>query len=177
MKTRRLVLCAVLTALALALSVLERALPLSLLVPLPGIKLGLANVVTLFALYALNPVCAAAILLLRCVLGSIFGGSVTSLLFSLAGGALSFGVMALFRRFCALSVFGVSVLGAAAHSIGQVLCAAAVLGSPYVLGYLPPLLLVSIVCGLAIGALTGGVLRVLQPRLAALGSAERRSTV
>ena len=68
--TRQLTLCAMLTALALALSWAERFLPLSLLIPLPGIKLGLANIVTLFALYALGAPQAFAILLCRCFLGS-----------------------------------------------------------------------------------------------------------
>ena len=67
--TRQLTLCAMLTALALALSWVERFLPLSLLIPLPGIKLGLANIVTLFALYALGPAQALLILLCRCTLG------------------------------------------------------------------------------------------------------------
>ena len=67
--TRQLTLCAVLTAMALALSYLENFFPLSLAIPIPGIKLGLANIVTLFALYALGPGQALLILLARCLLG------------------------------------------------------------------------------------------------------------
>ena len=88
MKTtaRQLTLCAMLTALALALSWVERFLPLSLLIPLPGIKLGLANIVTLFALYALGPAQALLILLCRCTLGALFAGNLNALIYSLFGG-------------------------------------------------------------------------------------------
>ena len=84
--TRQLTLCAMLTALALALSWVERFLPLSLLIPLPGIKLGLANIVTLFALYALGPAQALLILLCRCTLGALFAGNLNALIYSLFGG-------------------------------------------------------------------------------------------
>ena len=87
--TRQLTLCAVLTAMALALSYLENFFPLSLAIPIPGIKLGLANIVTLFALYALGTSQAFLILLVRCCLGSLFAGNVSALLFSLFGGVLA----------------------------------------------------------------------------------------
>lgn len=85
-KTRELTLCAVLSALALALSYMESFFPLVLLVPLPGVKLGLANIVTLYALYALDFPSALAILLVRCTLGALFAGNASALLFSLLGG-------------------------------------------------------------------------------------------
>ena len=83
--TRQLTLCAVLTAMALALSYLENFFPLSLAIPIPGIKLGLANIVTLFALYALGPGQALLILLARCLLGSVFAGNLNALIFSVLG--------------------------------------------------------------------------------------------
>ena len=73
-------LCAVLTAMALALSYLENFFPLSLAIPIPGIKLGLANIVTLFALYALGPGQALLILLARCLLGAVFAGNMSALI-------------------------------------------------------------------------------------------------
>lgn len=160
-KTKKLALAAVLIALALALSYLERFLPLQLLIPLPGIKLGLANVVTVIALYLLGTRFAFAVLIPRCILGGIFGG-LTGILFSLTGGILAMAVMALCRKLRLFSVYGVSVLGAAAHNIGQILAAMAVLGSVYVGAYLPYLLAVAVVTGLATGALSGGVLRILE---------------
>ena len=84
--TKQLTLCAVLTAMALALSYLENFFPLSLAIPVPGIKLGLANIVTVFALYALGPLQALMILTARCFLGAVFAGNMNALIFSLMGG-------------------------------------------------------------------------------------------
>ena len=91
--TRELTVCAMLVALALALSYLESFFPLSLVIPLPGVKLGLANVVKLFALYALGPGQAVLILLGRCFLGAMFAGHINALLFSLLGGAAALAMM------------------------------------------------------------------------------------
>lgn len=118
-KTRELTLCAVLSALALALSYMESFFPLALIVPLPGVKLGLANIVTLYALYALGFPSALAILLVRCTLGALFAGNASALLFSLLGGLSALLVMALLSRTKKLSIFGVSIAGAAAHNCGR----------------------------------------------------------
>ena len=160
--TKRLVQSAVLIALALALSYTERFIPLQLLIPLPGVKLGLANVVTLIALYLLGGKTAFTILIIRCALGSVFGGGITGLLFSLTGGMLSMTVMALGRKLPFLSVYGVSILGAAAHNVGQILAAMAVMSSVYVGAYLPYLLLVALFTGFATGGACAGVLRILK---------------
>lgn len=160
-KTKKIALCAVLIALALALSYLERFIPLQLVIPLPGIKLGLANIVTVIALYVLGAKYAFAILIPRCILGAVFGGGLTGLLFSLTGGVLAMGVMALCRKTRIFSVYGVSILGAAAHNIGQIIAAMAVLGSVYVASYLPYLLLVAVVTGFATGTASAGVLKIL----------------
>ena len=88
-KTGDITLCAVLVSVAMALSYMERFIPLQLVVPLPGVKLGLANIVGLIALYKMGFKQAYMILALRCVLGSVFSGSATSLFFSFAGGTLS----------------------------------------------------------------------------------------
>ena len=118
-KTRELTLCAVLAALALALSYMESFFPLALIVPLPGVKLGLANIVTLYALYAIGFPSALAILLVRCTLGALFAGNASALLFSLLGGLSALLVMALLSGAKKLSIFGVSIAGAAAHNCGQ----------------------------------------------------------
>ena len=114
--TKQLTLCAVLTALALALSYLENLFPLSLAIPIPGIKLGLANIVTVFALYALGPAQAFLILLARCFLGAVFAGNMNALIFSLLGGVTAMVVMIVLSGLRCLSVYGVSVGGAAAHN-------------------------------------------------------------
>lgn len=161
---RRLTRCAVLTALALALSVAEGLVPLTVLFPLPGLRLGLANLVTTYALCRLSGREALLILLARCLLGSLLGGNLMALAFSLTGGLLALAVMAVLAQCSFLSLFGVSIAGAAAHNTGQILAAMVVLGSRAPLAYLPPLLL----CSLVTGAVTGAastllVHRVLDP--------------
>ena len=145
--TKQLTTCALLTAMALALSYLENLFPLALAIPIPGVKLGLANVVTLFALFALGPGEALLILLARCFLGSLFAGNVNALLFSLLGGLCAMGTMILLARRRGLSVYGVSVGGAAAHNCGQIAAAMLTLGSRAPLYYLPVLLAVSLLTG------------------------------
>lgn len=150
--TKRLALQAILVAAALGLSYIERFIPLQMVIPLPGVKLGLANIVSLFALYFLGWRSAFVILILRCTLGAVFGGGVTALMFSLTGGLLSMAVMALTRHVPFFSVYGVSLCGAAAHNIGQILVAAFTLDSVYIFAYLPFLLLVGLVTGVLTGA-------------------------
>jgi len=158
-RTGDITLCAVLVSVAMALSYMERFIPLQLVVPLPGVKLGLANIVGLIALYKMGFKQAYMILALRCVLGSVFSGSVTSLFFSFTGGTLSMLAMAQAKRLPFLSVYGVSVLGAAAHNIGQIGVAMVMMHSVQIGAYLPYLLCVGIATGLATGAAGAGVLR------------------
>ena len=162
MKTKTFVRMAILISLALALSYTERFIPLHLIIPLPGVKLGLANVVTLVSLYLLGFKYTVPIVLIRCLLGSLFG-SITGLLFSLTGGVLAILAMALAARARIFSVYGVSILGAAAHNIGQIIAAMALMGSVYVCAYLPYLLIIGLCTGMAIGAACAGVLRVIKP--------------
>ncbi len=159
MKTdvHKLALCAVLTALALALSYLENLFPAALFIPLPGIKLGLANIVTVFALYYLGALPALTILTARCLLGAMFAGNASALFFSLLGGILAMLLMIALHRIRAFSIYGVSIAGAAGHNIGQVGAAIITLGSTAPLAYLPLLLVVSIFTG----ALTGFIAALL----------------
>jgi heptaprenyl diphosphate synthase len=162
MTTKQLTLCAVLTAAALALSYMENFLPLNLLIPLPGIKLGLANVVTLFALYALGPAQALLILLARCLLGGVFAGNLNALLFSLMGGVAAMLTMILLSRWRKLSVYGVSMGGAAAHNCGQIAAAILSLGNTAPLYYLPLLLGVSLFSGALTGLIASALFRALE---------------
>lgn len=162
MKTRDLVRSALLVSAALALSYLERFIPLQLLVPLPGVKLGLANLVTMFALYFLDTKQGFLILVVRCVLGSTFGGGLSGLAMSLTGGILAYGTMAEAKRIPIFSVYGVSVLGAAAHNLGQVLAAAVMMGTMFTFYYLPFLLAVAIGVGMITGTLASVTFQALQ---------------
>ena len=159
--TKQLTLCAVLTAMALALSYLENFFPLSLAIPIPGVKLGLANIVTVFALYVLGPGQAMLILLARCLLGAVFAGNMNALIFSLLGGVSAMLVMILLSRSRRLSVYGVSVGGAAAHNCGQVAAAVLTLGNTASFYYLPVLLGVSLFTGALTGLVTACLFRAL----------------
>ncbi len=159
--TKQLTLCAVLISLALALSYVERFIPLQMLIPLPGIKLGLANIVTLIALYLLGARNALIILILRCILGSFFGGGISGLMFSLTGGLLAVTVMIVAQKIPCFSIYGVSVLGAAAHHVGQIGIAMILMKSVYVGAYLPYLLAAGLFTGLATAAAGARVLKVL----------------
>ena len=160
--TKQLTLCAVLTAMALALSYLESGFPLSLAIPIPGVKLGLANIVTVFALYVLGAGQALMILLARCLLGAVFAGNMNALIFSLLGGVSAMAVMIVLSQSRRLSVYGVSVGGAAAHNCGQVAAAVLTLGNTAPLYYLPILLGVALFTGALTGLVTACLFRALR---------------
>lgn len=147
-KTKRLVLLAMLTAVAMILSYVESLLPS---VGIPGVKMGLANIAVIFALFHFGWKAAAALSLVRVVLVSLLFGSVGAMLYSLAGAVLSLAVMALLRRIDRFSTVGISVAGGVAHNAGQILMAMLILQTKQLLGYLPVLA----VSGIAGGVLTG----------------------
>ena len=146
--TKRLVLLAMLTAVAMILSYVESLLPS---VGIPGVKMGLANIAVIFALFRFGWKEAAALSLVRVVLVSLLFGSVGAMLYSLAGAVLSLAVMARLRRTDRFSTVGVSVAGGVAHNAGQILMAMLILQTRQLLGYLPVLA----VAGIGGGILTG----------------------
>ena len=162
LSTKELTLCAMLTAMALALSYLESGFPLALAIPLPGVKLGLANIVTVFALYTLGPAQAMMILAARCLLGAVFAGNMNALIFSLMGGVTAMLVMIFLSGRKRLSVYGVSIGGAAAHNCGQVAAAIVTLGNSAPLYYLPILLGVSLITGSLTGLVAALLFRALE---------------
>ena len=159
MTTGKLTELALLAAAALILYVVELQIPNP--IPIPGAKLGLANIVTVYALYALGFPSALAILFVRCTLGALFAGNASALLFSLLGGLSALLVMALLSGAKKLSIFGVSIAGAAAHNCGQVCAALITLGSTAPLYYLPFLLLVSLFTGALSGLITAFLFRAM----------------
>ena len=154
-KSRRAARYALLTALALALSWLEAAPPLP--AAPPGVKLGLANLTAVFALYRMSFWEAASISLARIVLVSLTFGNAYSLAYSLAGGALSLAVMTAMKGTGKFSILGVSIAGGVGHNIGQILVAMGVLGTARLAWYLPALLVSGVLAGAAVGA-AGGLL-------------------
>lgn len=153
-------LCGILIALALALSYMERFIPLQMVIPLPGFKLGLANIVTLIALSLFKTRYAGMILICRCIFGAVFGGGFTGFVFSLCGGVLALGAMAAAKKTSLFSIYGISVLGAAAHNIGQILAAMVLMHSVSIGAYLTYLLIVAIATGLLTGGICAGILRL-----------------
>ena len=161
-KTQQLALGAMLTALALGLSTMENMFPVTAVIPLPGVKLGLANIITLFALYRLGTKQAMSILIARCLLGSLFAGNFSALLYSLLGGITAMLVMIGLKQLRRLSIFGVSIGGAAGHNIGQIAAACITLGNTAVLGYLPILLGVSLITGTVTGLVSSLMFRAMR---------------
>lgn len=138
-----------LIALAMIFSYVEHLIPLGELIAIPGVKLGLANVVVLFALYSLKPTDAITIGILRVLLSSFIFG-MTVLPYSLAGCVLSFLVMLLAKK-TKLSIVGVSMLGGISHNIGQLIVAILITSTVRIAYYLPVLLISGLVTGLLMG--------------------------
>lgn len=152
---------ALLTALALALSWLESLLAFPGL--LPGMKVGLANVVVLFALYRMGLRDAACLSLVRVLLVSITFGNAYSFAYSLAGAALSLAAMAGLKKLGKFSILGVSVAGGVCHNLGQLAVAAAALGTARLGWYFPVLLFSGTAAGVAIGIAGGLVAERVKP--------------
>ena len=141
---------AILTAIALIVFVIEAQIPP--IVPIPGVKLGLANMITLVAMVILGRREAGAILVVRILMGSMFAGGVSGFLFSLAGGILAYLVMILLVGvFPEKLLWVVSIFGAIAHNIGQLAVAVWVSGTPSIIVYGPALM----ASGILTGAFTG----------------------
>ena len=155
MKTKKIALLAMCVALAMILSYVESLIPSP---GIPGVKLGLANLVVIFALYKLGWGEAAGISLLRVFLVSLLFGHAASLMYSAAGAVLSLAGMILLKRFDRLSCVAVSVIGGVLHNLGQILMAWLLMG-PNVIYYLPVLILSGTVAGVAIGVVSALMVR------------------
>ena len=161
MDSRRIARYALLTALAMVLSWLESLLPVSGAVP--GMKLGLTNLVVIFALERMTVRDAAAISFIRVILVSLTFGNAYAFAYSLAGAVLSLLGMVFLKKTGKFSVLGVSVAGGVCHNIGQILVAMAVLETTRLAYYLPFLLISGTVSGAAIGAAGGIIARRVPP--------------
>ncbi len=161
MKAKKLTRMALLTAIALILFLVEAQLPP--LAPIPGIKLGLANVITVYAMFVLSPGDTLLILLCRVFLGSVFSGQMMNLFYSLGGGLLCWLAMLVLRRVVSRrQVWVCSVIGAMCHNIGQILVAIWMTRTPSLIVYLPVLLVSGILTGLFTGLVAQFVLQRLE---------------
>jgi len=186
MTTKKLTLMAILTAIALIIFMIEAQIPLP--IPVPGVKLGLANTVTLFALfygagsrtgdgvvshakretqhrplsYTLTTANAFAVLLARIILGAVFTGRPIVIVYSLAGGLLAFAAQVVMRRFVSdKQIWVCGAVGAVFHNAGQLTAAVIITGTPVIAAYLPVL----IIAGVFTGVLTGFIAQFTVGRL------------
>lgn len=151
MKTKKIAYLGLLIALAFVFSYIEFLIPVNL--GIPGAKLGLANLVIIVALYTINEKDAFVLSMIRIVLVGFTFANLASMLYSLAGGILSFFAMVLAKRSKKFSMKGVSVIGGIFHNIGQIIIAICVVKTASLVYYLPVLIVAGITAGVAIGLL------------------------
>lgn len=152
MTVKKLTLTAILLASALIIFIIESYLPP--IVPMPGVKLGLANIITLITIYLIGRRDAFMILMLRIILASIYSGGFTGFLYSMAGGVCCFAVMAAMSVILGKTrIWVVSILGAIGHNAGQIAVACIIIGSAHVLWYLPVLVIFAILTGTFTGVI------------------------
>lgn len=147
---RRITRLALLTAIALTIFMVEAQIPVP--IPIPGVKLGLANIVTVYAVFVLSRRDALLILIVRVFLGSMFSGQMLMLLYSMGGGLLCWLALAVLRSILSpREIWLASPVSAVCHNVGQLLVAAAVMKTWAVLAYLPYLLIAGVASGLFTG--------------------------
>ncbi|WP_432663842.1 Gx transporter family protein [Wukongibacter baidiensis] len=159
--TKRLVMLGLFVSMGLALHIVERMIPVPFIAP--GAKLGLSNIITLTVLMSLGFKDAFSVLVVRIILGSIFGGGVSGFIYSISGGILSILSMALIRIVGGqrVSVIGISVTGAVFHNIGQLMAAALIVKNINLFVYLPVLLIAAVGTGIFVGMTTKFLLSYL----------------
>lgn len=160
-----------LTAVAFVLGYFEHLLPIT---GIPGVKLGLANTVLLYALYLMDIPSAVLLMILKVGLSGLLFGGPAAMLYSFAGGAASLLVMILARRMKGLSVVGVSVLGALTHNAAQMAVACFVVGTRAILAYLPILLAAAAVTGTLTGLIARYTIKGLHPKAFSNDAGEKR---
>lgn len=151
--TKKIALCGVLMALAMIFSYIESVIPIP--IPVPGIKLGVANIAVITILYVLGVKEAIVINLLRIALTALLFGNVNSFLFSISGAVLSLTIMIIMKRLDFFSCIGVSVCGGVMHNVGQIIAAVFIMGSEAIVLYLPVLIVSGVFTGVVIGVVSG----------------------
>lgn len=159
-KTKKIAACGLLCAAALIFSYIEFLLPIS--IGIPGIKLGLANIVVVLCIYSIGPEYAAFINLARILLAALLFGNAFSVLYAVSGAVLSFVVMLLLRKTGLFSVIGVSMAGGVFHNAGQIIMAAVIMQTKDIILYFPVLLIAGIITGIINGFISTLVLSKLK---------------
>ena len=161
--TKKIALLSIFAALAIIIAYIERLFPLP--IPIPGIKLGLANAIVIMALYTMGTRAALGISVLRIVVVGLLFGSVFGMIYGFAGGLLSFAVMVAAKRTNIFGVVGVSVFGGVFHNMGQIAMAAIIVQNIRLLYHAPMLIIAGVVAGIAVGYASGLTLRHVQTNL------------
>ena len=143
-------------ALAMIMSYIEALVPLSFAVP--GIKMGLANIVIIFVLYKIGTKEAILVSIIRVILVSLLFSNVMAMAYSIAGAVLSLGIMWILKKTDKFSVIGVSIAGGIMHNVGQIIMAVILLGTEQIALYLPVLIITGTVTGVVIGIVSGLVI-------------------
>ncbi len=160
MKSKKIAIYGLLVALAFILSYIESLFPLSL--SIPGIKLGLANLVVIVGIYKLGVKEAFILSIIRIILVGFTFGNPSSMMFSLVGGLLSWLLMVIFQKSKLFSTVGVSIIGGIAHNIGQIIVSILVLENINIIYYLPFLLIAGVITGGLIGILAAIIIKRLK---------------
>lgn len=157
---QRVAECGIFVALAMIFSYVEAMIPINFGVP--GMKLGIANLVVVVGLYFMKPGDVFLISMVRILLMGWMFGNGMSLIYSVAGGVLSFAVMLLLKKHSGLSMTGVSIAGGVSHNLGQILVAVWVVNNAKVMYYFPALLVAGVITGTLIGILSGRLLKAVR---------------
>lgn len=156
-KVRRIAMCGLMTALAMIFSYVEALIPIPL--PVPGIKLGVANMAIIVAMYTIGVYEAVIVDILRVILTAMLFGNLNSFLFSISGAVLSVIVMVILKKMDIFTEVGVSVAGGVSHNIGQILAAVFIMGTAAIVYYLPVLMISGVITGVVIGAVSALIIR------------------
>ena len=159
-RAHSLSLLALTVSAAMMLSFVESQIPA--FIPIPGIKIGLANIAVVFALYEFGIIKAYGVSLIRVLLVALLFGNITGMIYGLFGAVFSLSLMAPLKKFTPLSCVGVSVAGAVAHNAGQILAAWIIVGNEKILLYLPVLVISGTLSGIAIGFASGILIKRLK---------------
>lgn len=153
---KMIALVGLLAAVAAVLSWLERFVPIQLLVPVPGLKFGLANIVTMFAIFFLDTKHTISIVVVRCLIGAMLGGGFISFAFSLTGALMAAVTMILLKKGYdkQFSLYGISLGGAAVFNIGQVIVASFIFQDTAIFTYLPILMIGGVITGVLTAAIS-----------------------
>ena len=153
--TRQLVTLSALIAVAMILSYVESMIPA--FVSVPGVKIGLSNIATVFALYALGWPYAICVSVVRVFLSALLFGNFVSLIYSISGAALALLAMILLKRLDRFSSIGISVVGGVCHNVGQIVAACIVMETAAIAVYIIPLIVSGTIAGIVIGLIAGNL--------------------